>query len=189
MKARDFMFKWAWLLALIGSFIILIVPFLEWIKHDTFYRVWYSTGLDLMTMKYRALQPFLVFVAGAFGIVGAFAMGKRTNVIGRYIVLAAAVLAVSSFLYWIFSDLYLIYAGGGRTIKMMAPWFLLVGAGCFCFSAAGKSLFWQSSSPRQTRILRSGYKSIQPVSFTISASPWFKNAVMWIISRWPKMPL
>jgi len=115
---------------------MLVVPFLEWIKHDAAYRVWYSTGLDLMTMKYRALQPFLVFVAGAFGIVGAFAMGKRANVIGRSIVLAAAVLAVSSFLYWIFSDLYLIYAGGGRTIKMMAPWLLLVGAGCFCFSVA-----------------------------------------------------
>jgi len=137
-KARDFMFKLALLSALIGSCIILVVPFLEWIKHDAAYRVWYSTGLDLMTMKlkYMVLQPFLVFVAGAFGIVGAFAMGKRTNVIGRYIVLAAAVLAVSSFLYWIFSDLYLIYAGGGRTIKMMAPWLLLVGAGCFCFSAA-----------------------------------------------------
>lgn len=135
-KANGYAIKLALLSALIGSFIILIVPFLEWIKHDTFYRVWYSTGLDLMTMKYRVLQPFLVFVAGAFGIVGAFAMGKRANVIGRSIVLAAAVLAVSSFLYWIFSNLYLIYAGGGRTIKMMAPWLLLVGAGCFCFSAA-----------------------------------------------------
>jgi len=131
------MLKRALLLALIGSFLILVVPFLEWIKHDTFYRVWYSTGLDLMTMRYGMLQPFLVLVAGAFGIVGTFAMGKRANVIGRSIVLAAAVLAVFSFLYWIFSNLYFGYAGGGRTIKTMAPLLLLVvGAGCFCFSAA-----------------------------------------------------
>lgn len=135
-KAKDYAIKLALLSALIGSFIILVVPFLEWIKHDTFYKVWYSTGLDLMTDKYRVLQPFLVFVAGAFGIVGAFAIGKRANLTGLSMILAASILAVFSFLYWIFSNLYLVYAGGGRTIKMTAPWLLLVGAGCFCFSTA-----------------------------------------------------
>lgn len=111
-----------------------------WAKFEFEYGTLYFTGLELM-LNHGVLAPFLVFISGTFGIIGTFALMKRVNVVGRLIVLVAGLLAIISFLHWIFSDVYLfdgVVGGGGQITKTVSPLLLLVGVGCFTLSVARK---------------------------------------------------
>lgn len=140
MKVKDRTHKWTLFLALAGSLIILIVPFLVWLKFEHEYGAMYFTGLELM-LDHGVLAPFLALVSGTFGIIGILAMMRRANMIGPSIILAAGLLATFSFLHWISSGVFLrdgIIGGGGQITKMVTPLLLLVGVGCFTLPVARK---------------------------------------------------
>lgn len=135
----------ALLLALAGSLIMFITPLFVWVKFEILVEngILYFTGLELM-LDHGVLAPLLVLVSGAFGIIGTLAMAGRAKVIAPSMVLVAGLLAIFSFLHWIFSDIYLfdgVIGGAAQITKMATPLLLLVGAGCFTFSVALK-VYW-----------------------------------------------